>query len=997
MCVLALATGSVESVSAQGGEIAAQARLAAAPKEFRGDVRRLPAVPTKKWDQEFSQGEDLNLAKRLRAPERGGPVEQNLALAPMPNPSLTFAGISHDGLCGGAPCGGGWPPDTNGDVGLNYYVQQVNTSVGIFNKSGTLLASFTENALWSGAGTGTPCDANNQGDPITLYDPMTDRWILSDFGFGFSGSTPVAPYYQCIAVSKTGDPVTGGWWLYALRTDDATHPWLNDYPKFGVWPDGVYMSVNGFLGSGSFQGTEAWALNRSDLESGVPVRAFVAYIASVFDPFTMIPSNVRGNTPGGQPPAGTPNYFVSESQTAFAFEVRKFTVASNWSSASLSGATNVAQTSYSVPSGNIIPQPNPGNTLDSLGDRLMQKVQYRRVGANESLWITHTFSVSSGGVTGSQWAQINVTGGTINSTPVQQQKYDPADGLYRWMSSIAADNAGNVALGYSASSSTVNPSLRYTGRLAGDPLNALPQTEAILFSGAGVQSNTCGGAPCHRWGDYSEMTVDPADDCTFWYTNEYYTANGGNWNTRVGNFRFPAGNCTDSPVSQTNHTVVFDGAVGADWKQSAERLGTTGSFDYQVTWDANNLYAGIKGGPENSNYTYVAVVDTDPYAGAANVGASAALACAGGFNSQGKGDFALVRTGQNGSTAGSTSKRVASGGTWASWTPSSNTDARDWGRNMAEFQFAWSDLGLSGVNNTVGLYLYVCNAGALASAWPPENVQAGAASLLIETVFATNDASRTPRTYGVHYNVDTANAVGLVSLLNGYVRLNVTTPGAASCTMSATVSGNNDGTASNLIRRTYLLTPTNCSGLVADMTLKYEDGTTSNNAPSELKAFSESTMQLLRYNGTSWTDVGASSRDTTNNTMTKLGVSQFSPWSFGSATPTAVDLASFRGRYAAPNVRLTWKTATETNLVGFNLWRSRRADGTFNRLNSTLIRAKHPGSGLGDTYRRQDKDLKGAGKYYYKLELIRADGTSVWSDLIPVEVPLVPSTAPDNP
>ena len=129
-----------------------------------------------------------------------------------------------------------------------------------------------------------------------------------------------------------------------------------------------------------------------------------------------------------------------------------------------------------------------------------------------------------------QWAQINVTGGTIATTPVQQQIYTPDTTLYRWMGSLAVDSQGNMALGYSTSNGTAPnfPSIAYSGRLATDPLNTLPQTEVQMIAGAGSQNNNCGGAPCHRWGDYTAMSVDPADDCTFWYTNQYYSsqANG---------------------------------------------------------------------------------------------------------------------------------------------------------------------------------------------------------------------------------------------------------------------------------------------------------------------------------------------------------------------------------------------------------------------------------------------------------------------------------------
>ena len=299
-------------------------------------------------------------------------------------------------------------------------------------------------------------------------------------------------------------------------------------------------------------------MSRSDLESGATLTWSLGFINNTSDTFTMIPSNLRGSSPGSLPAPGTPNYLVSESLTAYDFEVRKFTAGPNCGGGgTLSAPTNVTQTSYTLPASSV-PQPNTSNLLDSLRDRLMQKVQYRKVGSAESLWIVHTVG-NPGGTLSPQWAQIDVTGGTVATTPVQQQIYAPDAALSRWMGSIAADRAGNAALGYSTSNGTIPnfPSIAYAGRLASDPLNSLPQTETQIIAGAGSQTNNCGGAPCHRWGDYTAMSVDPVDDCTFWYTNEYYSsqANGtnGNWQTRIGSFKFPS--CTAPTPTQTAATT----------------------------------------------------------------------------------------------------------------------------------------------------------------------------------------------------------------------------------------------------------------------------------------------------------------------------------------------------------------------------------------------------------------------------------------------------------
>jgi hypothetical protein len=482
----------------------------------------------------------------------------------MPATISNFAGLGSSEACTGGSCGAGWPPDTVGDVGPSHYIEGVNTAFGIFSKTtGTRLAAFTFDSLWSGMGS-TPCNGSNQGDPTVVYDPLSDRWIVSDFAFGFDSSgNPVAPYYECIAVSKSGDPVSGGWYLYPIPTDSGTAGAppvgdLADYPKMGVWPDAIYMTANEFDGTGNFKGVGLWAFNRAQLESGTllqQVVVFAPYPANAI--FGALPANLRG----ALPPGGTPEFIVSESVTQFAFDVRRFTV--NWSAVpptgSLSAATKVSQTSYDYTGGNVIPQPETANKLDSLIDRLMMQAQYRNISGIESLWVTHTVqSPNAAAPSGIQWAQLNVTGGSISTTPVQEQIFtNGGDGLWRWMPSLAVDKSGNMAVGYSVSgpSAPNYPSIRYAGRLASDPLGQLSQGEATLQAGAGSQTNSCAGDPCVRWGDYTSMSVDPLDDCTFWYVGQYYEspAKGaaGDWQTRIGSFAYPSCGSTPGLVSTT--------------------------------------------------------------------------------------------------------------------------------------------------------------------------------------------------------------------------------------------------------------------------------------------------------------------------------------------------------------------------------------------------------------------------------------------------------------
>ena len=487
------------------------------PSEYNGDVRTLPPVLVPRYLHSWNDFEEPMFVKT--PPAAGSapakpPVPPERAAA-MPSTLKNFAGISFSTVLTGGQAGAGWPPDTNGDVGPVYYIQAVNDAWGIFDKStGTLVAGFTEDQLWASATTGTPCDASNFGDPVAIHDGVADRWVLTDFAFTTNASgNPVAPFYQCFAVSKTADPVAGGWWLYAVQMDvggtgaPPAHT-FTDYPKFGFWTDCLYMGANGFNNdTGSYAGSVFAAFDRTAMFSGATLsstNSSIGFIASTSS-FGLFPANLQGTSAGSQPPAGTAEYFVAESGTAFAFDVRKFQKGATACGAgsTLSGVTSVSQASYGVPrtgtavnsTSNIVVQPGVTRKLDSLNDELMQRVVYRKIGSAESLWVIHTtcgsgqsavgFCATTTTPTQPQWAQIDVSGGTINTTPVQEQIYNVGDGLYRWMGSIGVDQQGNMAIGYSTSgSATPNfPSIAYSGRLVTDTLNQLPQTEVQLAAG----------------------------------------------------------------------------------------------------------------------------------------------------------------------------------------------------------------------------------------------------------------------------------------------------------------------------------------------------------------------------------------------------------------------------------------------------------------------------------------------------------------------------------
>ncbi len=416
----------------------------------------------------------------------------------------------------------------------------VNLSFAIWDKSGNLLyGPANNNTLWFGFGG--PCETTNDGDPIVLYDHLADRWLMSQFANAFSGP----PYYQCIAISQTGDP-TGAWYRYGFLISNTK---FNDYPKLGVWPDGYYMSVNQFDFFG-FAGVGAVAFERNKMLAGLPATMVYFDLISV-DPnlWAMLPSDLDGLRP---PPAGSPNYFVQFDDDAWGYpqdqlELWEFQV--DWTNPPASTFTGPTLLNTAPFDSNMcfylncIPQPGTAQKLDTLSQFMMYRLQYRNFGTHETLVVNHTVDVDGTDHAGIRWYEVRDPGGTPSI--YQQGTYAP-DANHRWMGSIAMDGNGNMALGYSASSSSVYPSIGYVGRLASDPLGTLPQGETALIIGSGSQTHSSG-----RWGDYSSMSVDPTDGCTFWYTQEYYqTTSSAGWQTRIGSFKFPS--CTiTQPVADT--------------------------------------------------------------------------------------------------------------------------------------------------------------------------------------------------------------------------------------------------------------------------------------------------------------------------------------------------------------------------------------------------------------------------------------------------------------
>ncbi len=471
----------------------------------------------------------------------------NLIAAPMPTPSLTFEGIKNRDnfdVFGFAFI----PPDANGDVGANHYVQAVNSLIRVYDKNtgNPLAPAFPLSQIF--APLNTPCATRNDGQPTVLYDSLADRWLISQY------CTLAPPFRQMIAVSQTGNPL-GSYNLYEFVMPNNK---LNDYTKFGVWRDGYYMTSEEFVGS-DFSGTGIFAFDREKMLVGDRTATYV-YVdllsTSNVRLGSFLPADFDGLTPS---PTDAPAIFASYSANEYGDArdaLRLFEFRPNFFRPSSATFTERAESPISVagfdptspPDRADILQPAPGEALDSQSDRLMYRLAYRNFGTFDSLVLNQTVRVSAPNEqyrAGVRFYELRRTLPQTSPFTVQNQAtIAPNDGLSRWMGSAAQDKDGNLAVGYSASSGDKVPSIAYTGRLATDAPNTFRE-EASLINGSGVQT-----AFGFRWGDYTSMSVDALDGCSFYYTNEYYTAESQAespfaWLTRIGKFRFPS--CADQP------------------------------------------------------------------------------------------------------------------------------------------------------------------------------------------------------------------------------------------------------------------------------------------------------------------------------------------------------------------------------------------------------------------------------------------------------------------
>lgn len=440
---------------------------------------------------------------------------------------LNFDGISaSQSFCGCAP------PDTEGVVGATQYVQYVNTAYEVYDKTtgAKVLGPLAGNAIWSGFGK---CGTNDDGDPIVTYDKVAQRWFFGQNVF-------ITPYTVCIAVSTTSD-ATGSYNRYSYSLGNTNFP---DYPKWGVWPDSTnnayFQSFNVFTNGITLTGAEACAADRANILAGNSAPNFVCFTTqggtSTKIQSNILPADLDGTT---LPPAGSDGYYLGLATSTGNLNIFKFHVDfSVTSNSTFSNPTLITTAAFNEPCPSTlrnacIKQPSPGELLEGLADRLMYRLNYRNFGTHESLTVTHTVTPSSGSaVAAARWYEIRSPG---SSPTVFQQGSFQNGSISFWMGSIAQDQDGNMALGFSATGTILDPSVLYTGRLSTDALGTM-ESPKLVVKGTGVQQNTA-----NRWGDYSDMTVDPTDDCTFFYTQMYIKTTGSfNWNTRINSFKFPS-------------------------------------------------------------------------------------------------------------------------------------------------------------------------------------------------------------------------------------------------------------------------------------------------------------------------------------------------------------------------------------------------------------------------------------------------------------------------
>ena len=483
---------------------------------------------------------------------------------------VSFSGITSPGYV---------PSDSNLAVGPSDIVEVVNVDFAVYSKTGALLAGPTNiQSLFSSlAGD---CSAGTFGDPVVLYDRAADRWLISMIG---SGST----YSECFAISKTNNPA-GAYYLYGYSFGSS----LNDYPKLSTWAtstNSAYLaSFNMFANGSTFAGAELCGMDRTKALAGNASAALLCKITPNSE-FGYLPSDMDGPTP---PVDGTPGLFISwYNNNPGQLYLRKLTLNFSAGTATLSAPTVISVANDTLAcgtGGQCVPQQGTTQTLDTLGDRLMYRFAVRHFSDHDRAVVNHAVGVNASGTpVAVRWYELYDPAGSV--TLNQQGTFAP-DSTYRWMASLAEDKLGDIGLGYSASSSSLYPSIRYTGRVPSDSLGTM-ESENNLVTGTAYQVGSYG----YRWGDYTAMQVDPSDDCTFWYVDQYQTVNGQfNWDTNISSFAFSS--CTGAPGFSLSPNPASLSIQQSSSGTTSISVVPVNGFSGSVTLSASNLPGGVTAG-----------------------------------------------------------------------------------------------------------------------------------------------------------------------------------------------------------------------------------------------------------------------------------------------------------------------------------------------------------------------------------------------------------------
>ncbi len=473
-------------------------------RSIRKDVKLIPNFPQKRNlpvlnDMALPQGNDPLAQSSYKA--NGGPII----------PSVDVNGLGYTNVA---------PPDPSGEIGRDYYIQMINAGAGarfrISDRNGeTVFGPSTLQSFWDEFGL------QGAGDPIVLYDEHAKRWILTEFA-------PQGADHFMMVVSATSDPL-GSWYAYRFQA-----PSFPDYPKYGIWSDGLYVTTN----EGFDPNIPVYIINKEQMYSG----AANADVQRMGFPKVGQADTWQVATPADwdgrlAPPPGAPGMILRLRDDAWGFNagqdrIQIYNFHIDWDdpdNSFVDSPVNLNTVPFNsnvcASFGNCVDQPGAEN-IDALEGTIMNKVQYRRFADYEALVLCHPVNVINNGFrAGIRWYEMRKypNGGW----EIHQEGTHAPDSKNRIIPTIAMDGAGSIALGYGITDASTFPGIGLTGRRASDPLGVMTCDETILNAGQSAND-------FNRFGDYFHMSVDPLSENEFWFTGEYFGFS--NWRTSIAAF-----------------------------------------------------------------------------------------------------------------------------------------------------------------------------------------------------------------------------------------------------------------------------------------------------------------------------------------------------------------------------------------------------------------------------------------------------------------------------